>query len=124
MILMQHSSPPPRRLRAALIGFGLDSGDDEQRLTRGDQTLIFGGSAETHAEMRATALKMEQELNRRGQDLGELDPIELAELAAVIDSPELHEIALRLQEGLERQGRAFEDLTAEELTELSSILEG
>ena len=87
MILMQQSSPQPRRLRAALIGFGLDNGDDEQRLTRGDQTLIFGGSAETHAELQETALKMEQELNRRGQDLGDLDPIELAELATVIESP-------------------------------------
>jgi HPt (histidine-containing phosphotransfer) domain-containing protein len=123
MILMQQSSPRPRRLRAAFIGFGLDSGDDEQRLTRGDQTLIFGGSAETHAELRETALKMEQELSRRGQDLAELDPIALAELAATIDSPELHEIAMRLQQGLEQQGRAFEDLTAEELTELSAILE-
>ncbi len=119
MILMQQSSPRPRRLRAAFIGFGLDSGDDEQRLTRGDQTLIFGGSAETHAELQATALRMERELNRRGQDLGELDPKELADLAAMIDSPELHEIAMRLQQGLERQGRAFEDLSAEELTALS-----
>ena len=122
MILMQQSSPQPRRLRAAFIGFGLDNGDDEQRLTRGDQTLIFGGSAETHAELRATALKMEQELNRRGQDLAELDPTQLAELARMIDSPELHEIAMRLQEGLEAQGRAFEDLTAEELTALSAIV--
>ena len=123
MILMQQSSPQPRRLRAAFIGFGLDSGDDEQRLTRGDQTLIFGGSAETHAELRATALKMEQELNRRGQDLAELDPTQLAELARMIDSPELHEIAMRLQEGLEEQGRAFEDLTAEELTAISAIVD-
>ncbi len=123
MILMQQSSPQPRRLRAAFIGFGLDSGDDEQRLTRGDQTLIFGGSAETHAELRATALKMEQELNRRGQDLAELDPTQLAELATMIDSPELHEIAMRLQEGLEEQGRAFEDLTAEELTAISAIVD-
>jgi hypothetical protein len=119
MSLMQQSTPRPRRLRAAFIGFGLDSGDDEQRLTRGDQTLIFGGSAETHAELQATALRMERELNRRGQDLGDLDPAELADLAAIIDSPELHEIAIRLQQGLERQGRAFEELTAEELTALS-----
>ena len=123
MISLQQSSPRPRRLRAALIGFGLDNGDDEQRLTRSGQTLIFGGSAETHAELRATALKMEQELNRRGQDLGELDPNELAELAAAIDSPELHEIAIRLQEGLKRQGRAFEELTADELTALSSLFD-
>jgi hypothetical protein len=123
MILKQHSSPKPRRLRAALIGFGLDNRDDEQRLTRGDQTLIYGGSAETHAELRETATKMELELSRRGQELADLDPTELAELAAIIGSPELHQIALRLQEGLERQGRSFEDMTAEELTALSSIIE-
>jgi hypothetical protein len=123
MILKQHSSPKPRRLRAALIGFGLDNSDEEQRLTRGDQTLIYGGSAETHAELRETAYKMEQELSRRGQELAELDPTELAELAAVIESPELHRIAVRLQEGLERQGRTFEDMTAEELTGLSNVIE-
>ena len=121
MILTQQSSPRPRRrLRAALIGFCLDNGDDQRRLTRGDQSLIVGGSAETHAELRATALKMEEELERRGRRLGDFDPLELAELAALIDSPELHEIALRLKEGLELQGRAFEDLTAEELTNLSA----
>jgi hypothetical protein len=120
MTLMQQSSPRPRRLRAALIGFGLDNGDDQQRLTRSDQTLILGGSAETHAELRETALKMEQELGRRGQLLGDLDPAELAELATLIDSPELHEIALRLKAGLERDGRDFQDMTPEELTALSA----
>ena len=65
--------------------------------------MIFGGSAETHAELRETALRMEQELDRRGQGLGDLDPGELAELATVIDSPELHEIALRLKAGLEQK---------------------
>jgi hypothetical protein len=123
MILMQHSSPRPRRLCAALIGFGLDSSDDQQRVTRGDQTLIFGGSPETHAELRETALKIEEELGRRGRRLADLDPVELADLAAAIDSPELHEIALRLKLGLEMQGRAFHDLTAEELTALSAPLD-
>ena len=66
MTLMQQSSPRPRRLRAALIGFGLDNADDQNRLTRGDQSLIFGGSAETHAEMRETALRMELELDQTG----------------------------------------------------------
>ena len=120
MILTQPSTPRPRRLRAALIGFGFDNGDDQQRLTRGDQTLIVGGSAETHAELLETALRMEQELESRGLGLADLDPDELAELADVIDSPELHEIALRLKAGLEQDGRAFEELTAEELTALSA----
>src|SRR5580700_10271585 len=120
MTLIQQSSPRPRRLRAALIGFGFDNADDQNRLTRGDQSLIFGGSAETHAEMKETALRMEQQLDQLGRQLGDLDPTELVELAAIIDSPELHEIALRLMAGLEREGRAFEDLTAEELTALSA----
>ena len=124
MILMQQSSPQPRRLRAALIGFGLDNGDDQQRLTRGDQTLIFGGSAETHAELRETAFKMEQELNRRGQDLAELDPIELAELAAAIESPELHEIAMRLQAGPGTPGSGLRRPDCRGATELSSIVDG
>lgn len=85
--------------------------------------MIFGGSAETHAELRETALRMERELERLGQGLGDLGPSELAELAAIIDSPELHEIALRLKAGLERDGRAFEELTAEELTALSAPLQ-
>jgi hypothetical protein len=123
MIIMQQSSPRPRRLRAALIGFGLDSSDDQQRVTRGEETLIFGGSAETHAELRETALKMEEELLRRGCRLGDLDPAALAELATSIDSPELHEIALRLKVGLEIQGKDFHDLTPEELTALSAPFE-
>jgi hypothetical protein len=120
MTLMQQSSPRPRRLRAALIGFGFDNADDQNRLTRGDQSLIFGGSAETHAEMQETASRMEQHLDEEGRQLGDLDPAELIELATIIGSPELREIALRLQAGLEQQGRAFEDMTAEELTALSA----
>jgi len=120
MTLIQQSSPRPRRLRAALIGFGFDNADDQNRLTRGDQSLIFGGSAETHAEMKETAVRMEQQLDQLGRQLGDLDPAELVELATIINSPELHEIAMRLQAGLEREGRAFADMTAEELTALSA----
>lgn len=118
MIMTQQSSPKPRRIRAALIGIGLDNLDDHHRLTRSEQCLVFGGSAETHDELRETVLRMELELDRQGQQLGDLNPLELAELAWRIDSPELHEIALRLAAGLERQGRLFEELSAEELTSL------
>jgi len=116
MSITQQSSARPRRLRAAFIGFGLDSQDDLRRLTRSDHSLIVGGSEETHAELRETVQRMELELDRQGQGLGDLDPVELAELAWRIDSPELHVIALRLEDGLEAQGRAFEELSAEELT--------
>jgi hypothetical protein len=110
----------PRRLRAAIIGFGLDGDDNPYRLSTGEQCLLVGGSAETHAEMLETMLRLESELDRRGQGLGEVNPIELAEIAWRIDSPELHQIALRLKAELDRQGRTFEESTAEELTEMTT----
>jgi hypothetical protein len=109
-----------RRLHAAIIGFGLDGDDDQQRLSTGEQCILVGGSAETHAEMLETMLRLETELGDRGRRLSEVTPTELAEIAWRIDSPELHAIALGLKRGLERLGRAFEDLSAEELTELTS----
>ena len=109
----------PRRLRAAIIGFGLDGVDSQQRLSTGDDCLVVGGSAETHAEMLETMLRLSSELERLGQRLCDIPPAELADIAWRIDSPELHEIAVRMHEGLERQGRSFEESTAEELTELS-----
>jgi hypothetical protein len=118
MTMTQQTSARPRRIRAALIGLGLDSSDDQQRLTRSSQSLIFGGSAETHAELRETVLRMELELDRQGQQLGDLNPLQLAELAWRIDSPELHVIAMRLEDGLGEQGRDFEELSPEELTAL------
>jgi hypothetical protein len=118
MTMTQQTSARPRRIRAALIGLGLDSHDDQKRLTRSDQSLVFGGSAETHALLRETVLRMELELDRQGQELGDLDPLELAELAWRIDSPELQEIALRLEDQLAQQGRTFQELSADELTAL------
>jgi hypothetical protein len=112
-----------RRVRAAIIGFGLDAQDDQQRLSTGDTCLLIGGSAETHAEMLETMLRLETELDRRGQHLSEVTPIELADIAWRIDSPELHEIAVRLKTGLEQQGREFHDLSAQELTDLSGGFE-
>src|SRR4051794_21862963 len=86
----------PRRLRATIIGFGLDAGDDLQRLSTGDQCILVGGSAETHAEMLETMLRLESELERRGQRLADVTPDELADIAWRIDSPELHQIAIDL----------------------------
>jgi len=120
MMISHHpqSSTKPRRIRAAFIALGLDGRDDDHHVTRSDQGMIVGGSAETHAEIRETMLRMEEELDRRGQNLGDLDPDELAELAWRIDSPELHGIALQLEAGITRQGRRFEEMSAEELTAL------
>jgi hypothetical protein len=118
-----HTRGGPRRLRAALIGFGLDDRDEHHRIITGAQYLLVGGSAETHAELLETMLRLDSELERLGQGLGDVTPTELAEIAWRIDSPELHRIALRMEAGLERSGRTFHESTAEELTELSSCPE-
>jgi len=110
----------PRRLRAAIIGFGLDGGDDPQRLSTGDQCLLVGGSEETHAEMLEIMLRLESELERLNQNLAEVTPTELAEIAWRIDSPELHQIALQLDRELHRHGQSFHESSAEDLTEFSA----
>jgi hypothetical protein len=110
----------PRRIKAAIIGFGLDAHGGLSRLTTSDSCVLLGGSADTHAEMLETVLRLDSELERIGQPLSEVSPSDLAEIAWRIDSPELHRIAVRLHDGLQRRGRAFCDSTAEELTELSA----
>lgn len=115
-----HTRGGPRRLRAALIGFGLDDRDEHHRIITGSQYLLVGGSAETHAELLETMLRLDSELERLGQGLGDVTPTELAEIAWRIDSPELHQIALRLEAGLQLSGRTFQESTAEELTDLSA----
>lgn len=120
MTMTTPSGRGPRRLRAAIIGLGLDGQDSPRRVSTGEQCLLVGGSAETHAEMLETMLRLESELDRLGRRLADLDPSDLADVAWRIDSPELHQIALRLKEELDRQGRRFEELSADELTDLSA----
>lgn len=111
---------PRRRIRAALIGLGFDGQDGQHRILTGAHCLVVGGSAETHAEMVETMRRLEFELDRRGRPLGDLEPHELADVAELIDSPELRQIAARLDVKLEFLGRSFHESTAEELTELAS----
>lgn len=112
-----------RQLRAAIIGLGLDGPEIPRRLSTGEHCLILGGSAETHADMLETVLRLDDELERIGRPLGELTPMELAEIAWRIDSPELAEIAWRLEANLEESGQSFDDCTAEELTEMCAPVE-
>ena len=117
-----HAEGGPRqgRLRAAIVGLGVRAEDGQHRIITGEEYLLVGGSAESHAEMVETVLRLESELERLGQKLGEVTPDQLAEIAWRIDSPELHRIAVRMDAGLKRLGRTFQESTAEELTELSS----
>jgi hypothetical protein len=110
----------PRRLRATIIGLGLDGRGTPHRIITGEECLVLGGSEQTHADILETMLRLEVELERIGQRLGDVAPEELAEIAWRIDSPELQEIAQRIESGLSRRGRSFREVSAAELTELAT----
>jgi hypothetical protein len=63
-----------------LLGVGLDNGDGHTRLTRGENFLLVGGSAETHERMQDTALRFDEALRRRGKALQETSAEEAIDL--------------------------------------------
>jgi hypothetical protein len=66
---------PPRRRRKArggLLGLGLDARDGHQRITKGDDFLLLGGSQETHERMTDIVMRMREGMKRRGKAWGEL----------------------------------------------------
>jgi hypothetical protein len=54
-----------------LVGVGLD-GDGETRITRGRDFVLAGGSKETHERMTEHAVRVNEELDRRGMALGDV----------------------------------------------------
>ena len=65
---------------AALLGVAFDAEDGETRLTRGKNFVLCGGSPETHAVMQETAVKINEELDRRGK---RLEDVPLDDLRAI-----------------------------------------
>lgn len=68
--------------QAFLLGVGLDGKDGHRRITRARDALLVGGSEETHERMQETAIRLNEELDRRG-----------IRLADVRTAEELREIA-------------------------------
>lgn len=70
----------PKKRASALLGLGLDNQDGQTRLTRGENFVLFGGSQETHAVMQETAIKVNEQLARRGKRLEDVSPQELGDI--------------------------------------------
>lgn len=70
----------PKKRSSALLGLGLDNQDGQTRLTRGENFVLFGGSQETHAVMQETAIKVNEQLARRGKRLEDVSPQELGDI--------------------------------------------
>ena len=81
---MKPKRSPARKKRAAslLLGVGLD-GDGEKRITTGRDFLLVGGSEGTHELMVERAVKVNEELDRRGKRLADVGSID--ELREIVD---------------------------------------
>jgi hypothetical protein len=69
-----------RREIVGFLGVGLDSKDGHQRLTRSENFLLVGGSAETHEHMQDTAIRFGEALRKRGKSLKETSTEEALDL--------------------------------------------
>jgi hypothetical protein len=72
---------------AALLGVAFDADDGETRLTRGKNFLLVGGTQETHSVLQETAIKINENLDRRGQRLEDVPVSDLRKICdEVVDS--------------------------------------
>ena len=65
---------------AALLGVGFDAQDGMNRLTRGKNFVLWGGSDETHSRMQETAIKINEHLDSRGKRLEDVSVRELRDI--------------------------------------------
>lgn len=70
----------PVRGKAALLGLGLDNTDGHKRITKSEKFAVVGGSEETHGRMTETLVKTFEDLKRRGRELEQTSPKEVADL--------------------------------------------
>lgn len=71
---MPRKKKSPRKKKPTLtgvLGVGLDGEDGHKRVTRTEEMVIVGGSAETHERMQETAIRFSEKLEERGKRLQE-----------------------------------------------------
>ena len=73
-------SKPKKSKDAALIGVGFDNQDEETRLTKGENYLLVGGSKQTHEIMQETAVRVNEQLEKKGKRLADLEPEEFRDV--------------------------------------------
>lgn len=66
---MARKSKQPTKEVVGLIGVGLDHDDGHQRVTKGEEFLLVGGSQETHEHMQDVAIRVSESLKDKGKRL-------------------------------------------------------
>ena len=70
----------PEATVSGVVGVGLDGTDGHQRVTRTEEMVLVGGSAETHEQMQETAIRFGENLEKRGKALREASVREVLDL--------------------------------------------
>lgn len=76
----RQEQPNRKEKIAGLLGIGLDNDDGQTRITRGKNFVLWGGSQETHAIMQETAIKVNERLEQKGKQLGDVSVRELRDI--------------------------------------------
>lgn len=89
---MLNGKKAAKPLRALLLGLALDGKDGHKRITTGKNFALVGGSESTHEAMTEKAIKVNEQLARRGKELHEVSREEFDEIASEVglkrDTPE------------------------------------
>jgi hypothetical protein len=66
--------------KSVLLGMGFDCKDGHLRITKGKNFRLYGGSEETHQIMQEKAIKINEQLDRRGKSLDEISSKEFYDI--------------------------------------------
>jgi hypothetical protein len=64
-----------------ILGVGLDTQDGHKRITKGENFFLFGGSKDTHEDMRGKVVKLNEKLKKKGKSLDTAESDELNDIA-------------------------------------------
>lgn len=86
--------PGPAKTRATkakpealgLLGVGFDGKDGHTRITKGDDFVLYGGSAETHEKMQDFTIRLTEKLQKKGKRLRDADVREIRDIAEDLGS--------------------------------------
>lgn len=70
-----------RIFRKILLGLGFDAKDGHVRVTKGKNFRLYGGSEETHGLMQEKAIKFNEQLDKHGKALDDLNKKEFYDIA-------------------------------------------
>ncbi len=80
------NTPKKRKVKAVMLGVGLDT-DGHKRMTTGPNFALVGGTEQTHDEMTEKAIKINEKLKERGKQLEQVSHQEFDDIA--------HEVGLK-----------------------------